>query len=113
MLQGFPVNQVSDFVAQTPQKLLQDIAGDMVFNPVLLLLLMSAVSCLDWGNRPLARSSAVPKQFDDPVAQQAQRRCVARDALHAMRRMQCACDASTSESDLSDSPADKRDRASQ
>ena len=28
MLQGFPVNQVSDLVAQTPQKLLQDIAGE-------------------------------------------------------------------------------------
>ena len=61
MLQGFPVKQVSDLVAKTPQKLLQDIAGNMVSNPVLLLLLMSAVSCLDWGNRPLARLTAVPQ----------------------------------------------------
>ena len=86
MLQGFPVKQVSDLVAKTPQKLLQDIAGSMVTNPVLLLLLMSAVSCLDWGNRPLARLAAVPQAsgpasgpVDDvaPAAQQID------DALHA------------------------------
>ena len=87
MLQGFPVKQVWDLAAKTPQKLLQDIAGNMVTNPVLLLLLMSTVSCLDWGNRPLARLTAVPQASGpasgpvDDVAPEAQQ---IDDALHAM-----------------------------
>ena len=68
---------------------------------------MSAVSCLDWGNRPLARSTAVPKQSDDLVAQEAQ----IDDALHAMRLLVRATSPSASESDHSEdeehSPAEK------
>ena len=52
MHQGLPAKQVSGLVAATPQKLLRTIAGHMVASTVLLRLLMSAVSCLGWGNRP-------------------------------------------------------------
>ena len=49
VLQGFLVVLVSDSVSKTPHNVLQDIAGNMVSNPVLLLL-MSAVACIDWGD---------------------------------------------------------------
>ena len=81
-------------------------------------LLMSAVSCLDWGNRPLARLTAVPQASGpasgpvDDVAPEAQQ---IDDALHAMHLLVRATrpnrqSPSPSVSDLSEdeehSPAD-------
>ena len=48
LLHGIPVAAVSDLVAKTPNRVMLDIAGNMVSSPTLLVLMMSAVACVDW-----------------------------------------------------------------
>ena len=48
ILQGFPIERVSDLVSRTPDRLLGDLAGNMVATPVLLLLLMASIASVDW-----------------------------------------------------------------
>ena len=48
LLQGFPIAAVSDLVKNTANHVIADLAGNMVAVPVLLVLLMAAVACVDW-----------------------------------------------------------------
>lgn len=109
MIQGFPVAKVSDLVAKTPNKLLQDIAGNMTANPVLLLLLMSAVACVHWSD---GRGPGELKELGESL-QQAHEASASEEidgAMHALRLLVGAGrDADDSEDDAP-SPCEKKRR---
>ena len=77
LLQGFPIGVVSDLVAETPDKLIQDIAGNMVANPVMLIMMMSAVACVDWTHEGLGEG---PQLAEEAAASEGEE-----GALHALR----------------------------
>ena len=77
LLQGFPIGAVSDLVAETPDKRIQDIAGNMVANPVMLIMMMSAVACVDWTHEGLGEGSQLAEE--SPASEDVE------GALHALR----------------------------
>ena len=106
MIQGFPVAKVSDLVAKTPNKLLQDIAGNMTANPVLLLLLMSAVACVHWsdGGGPGELGESLQQAHEAGASEEID------GAMHALRLLVGAGrDADDSEDDAP-SPCEKKRR---
>ena len=48
ILQGFPTAKIPALVSETPNHLLTDLAGSAVSMPVLLALVMSTISAVDW-----------------------------------------------------------------
>ena len=50
LLHGFPVSAVSDLVNRTENQVLADLAGNMVSSPIMLILLMSSVACVEWSD---------------------------------------------------------------
>ena len=50
LLHGFPVSAVSDLVNKTENQVMADLAGNMVSVPIMLILLMSSVACVEWSD---------------------------------------------------------------
>ena len=50
LLHGFPVAAVSGLVNKTANQVLADLAGNMVSTPIILILLMSSVACVEWSD---------------------------------------------------------------
>ena len=68
ILQGFPIANLPALVRETPNHLLNDLAGNAVSMPVLLALVMSTVSAVDWRR---ATIHDAPQDSDVEVALEA------------------------------------------
>ena len=67
MFQGYPIAQIPETMAATEEKVLEEIAGNMMSGPLLLALLQSMLAAMPW-RATLATTHTTMANVDDAMA---------------------------------------------